>query len=100
MSSDKSLEQQFLEFELPKEVLDYLTRLKCLNESQEKELNSIRQKNERLEQKLKNIQAYNEELQEQVLSNNNISLSAKTKKIWTKVPSKECNEFKKSSLVL
>ena len=68
MSEDKNLNQQFLDVELPNEVRDYLNRLNSLNESQKKELDSIRQKNERLERKLKNIQAYNEELREQVIS--------------------------------
>ena len=68
MSVDKTLNQQFLDVELPNEVRNYLNRLNSLNESQQKELDSIRQKNERLERKLKNIQAYNEELREQVIS--------------------------------
>jgi hypothetical protein len=68
MSVDKTLNEQFLDVELPNEVRDYLNRLNSLNESQQKELDSIRQKNERLERKLKNIQAYNEELREQVIS--------------------------------
>jgi flagellar biosynthesis chaperone FliJ len=50
-------------------VQDFILRLKSSADSQQRELEHIREKNSRLEQKLKNVQAYNEELNEQVERN-------------------------------
>ena len=54
------------DLDLPPNVHDYVTRLKTLAESQQRELNFIREKNQRLEDKLKTMETYNEELREQV----------------------------------